>query len=349
MSKVIGNIITKAASSILKTGGCRAQSVESSLLRFAENPVSHPSFLRKSVTVQRPVFNETTEAYVDLIKNNRQELQCMTRRYYSKPDPSVAEEEFAEEFMLFLKKKMNMPYTPEIKIFSSETLAGGMDNLNGILYYNTRHMTRLSELPSTLMHETHHFLQQKEIFSIMSIEEFSRLKARKDMLELIRENPAKYKSLSAKQIALAEQTEACMRAREYKAAGWEDVMQHYPKITDPTSASYKRAKELLDADLNYSGSGSRYFSNLQEKEAFDISVRTQWEFEHSIVGEITASEKHIANEIYSTLTSETFSEVPRAQELVQAINVTPQNLIDVIRQASSRGISNPDNIIELIF
>ena len=344
MGNAIGRIILNGVSKLSKTGSA-TKAEQAAILHFAESPISHISIPKGSMAASGSGLNETTQAYIDIIKNNRAELQCMSRRYLS--NPAATEEQFAEEFMTFLKNKTKMPYTPEVQVFSSETLAGGMDNVNGILYYNTRGMTRLSELPSTLMHETHHFLQQKEIFSIMSIEEFSKLKAQSDVMQLARENPLRYKNPSEMMKDISTQTEYYIKS--YKEAGWEEVMECYPKITNPNSPAYKRAQQLLEADLNYSGSGSRYFGNLQEKEAFDISVRTQWEFDHSVLNEITANEKYIANNIYSTLTSETFAELPRAQELVESINVTPHNLIEVIREAASRGISDPDVIIQMIF
>lgn len=104
MRNTIGRIILKGVTKLPKSGSA-AKAEQAAILRFAESPISHISIPKGSMAAPRPAFNETTQAYVDLIKNNRQELQCMFRKYSSNP----TNEKFAQEFMQFLKQKRICP------------------------------------------------------------------------------------------------------------------------------------------------------------------------------------------------------------------------------------------------
>ena len=343
--RILGTIFN-GVSRVFKNSKSRIPIAKSGLLRFAESPVSHISISRRAIAAPRPSFNETTQAYVDLIKNNRQELQCMYRKYSSNP----TNEKFTQEFMQFLKQKIGMPYVPELRYMSSDINGGGMCNPTGILYCNVEGIKRLSELPATLMHEIHHFLQQKEIFSIISIKKYSKLIAEQHIMSEVTRNSAICKKQAEIKSDISELADDIRQAFEY--AGWKEVRKCYPKHINPKSSNYKRAQQLLDDDLrNYasqSQSCENYIKSLHEIEAYDISVRTLWEFEHSIVGGITANEKKVANEIYDILKNEKFADVPEIQVKLWSINTNPYSLIETIRKAKSCGKTEVNDIIDFI-
>ena len=108
----------------------------------------------------RPGFDESLKAYVDIIKNNQDEIKAICNKYQR---GLINEQEFANEYAKFLSAKMNMPYYPELKQVIDARYAGGMQNNTNILYYNLSGMNRMSDLTQTITHEMHHFLQQKEI------------------------------------------------------------------------------------------------------------------------------------------------------------------------------------------
>ena len=294
----------------------------------------------------RQVFQQTLDTYTNIIKNNKVELQKLCAKYQQ---GILNEEQFANEYAKFLSDKLNMPYYPELKQIISDTIAGGMQNTTGTLYYNLSGMNRISDLMQTINHEMHHFLQQKEIFSIMSIEQFSKLRAKADIMSLLKENPNKYKTQEEIIKTIDEQTKGYIK--DFKDAGWDKILEKYPKNTNPNSPYYKHAKELLDADLNYVNGTqdvSTYMRNLLEKEAYEVSVNTQLEIEHSILNTITKEEKDVALEIYNCLNSSTFENLNEIPKFIKEYNISPYKLIETVKKAESMGLNDPHKIIQNI-
>lgn len=90
-------------------------------------------------------------------------------------------------------------------------------------------------------------------------------------------------------------------ANTYKEAGWDDVTSNYPR-NNFLSNEYIRAEKLMQADLNYDSNDLKsYYSNLQETEAHEINVRTELEFEYSILETISKEEYETANKVYSLI------------------------------------------------
>ena len=296
---------------------------------------------------QRPGFDESLKAYEDIIKNNQDEIKAICNKYQR---GLINEQEFANEYARFLSAKMNMPYYPELKQVIDARYAGGMQNSTNILYYNLSDMNRMSDLTQTITHEMHHFLQQKEIFSTISIEKFSKLKATADVKAILKENPSYYKTQQEIFEAIDRQTKSYIK--DYKDAGWEKIIEKYPKNTNPNSPYYKRAQDLLKAELNYVDGNvntSKYMSNLIEKEAYEIGTHTQIEFEHLILDNITKRERDIAIEIYDCLNSPSYSEISRAREIIEIFNTNPYNIVEIIKEAKKMGLNDAYSIIEAIF
>ena len=291
----------------------------------------------------RAGFDETMESYINIIRDNQSEISDMCAKYQR---GVYNEEEFAEVYAKFLAEKMDMPYYPELRKVVNNDYAGGMQNTTNTLYYNLSGMERISDLMGTINHEMHHFLQQKEIFSTISIEEYSALKAKADVMSILQDNPQYYKSRSEITNAIAEQTKAYIN--DFKNAGWEQVLKRYPKNTNQDSPYTIRAKELLDADLNYIDDRASYYSNLLEREAHEIGTRTQVEIEYSILHEINQEERDLALEIYDKLNFPTFNDVDEAQEILHIFEAHPYNLIEIVKEAKIMGLDNADDIIERI-
>ena len=294
----------------------------------------------------RPGFDESLESYVNIIKNNKFELRNICSKY---EQGLLNEEQFANEYAKFLANKMDMPYYPELKQIISNKVAGGMQNTTNTLYYNLSGMNRMSDLMSTINHEMHHFLQQKEIFSTISIEKFSKLKAKSDIMAILKDNPNYCKSQA--EIFQKIENQAKGYIQEYRSAGWDKIIEKYPKNTNPNSPYYKRAEKLLNSELNYVDGEtniSEYMSNLLEKEAYEIGAHTQIEIEYSVLNTISKKEKDIAIEMYDCLNSPTFRDVPGANEVLEAFNRNPYNIIEIVKEANSMGLHDPYSILQRI-
>ena len=288
----------------------------------------------------RPGFDESLDAYVNIIRNNTQEIAEICSKYQR---DIYDEEQFANAYAKFLSEKMHMPYYPELKAITSNDIAGGMQNTTNILYYNLSKMKRMSDLMQTITHEMHHFLQQKEIFSTISIEEYSAMKAKADILCIVKENPSYYKSEQEIANAIAEQTRGYIQ--NFENAGWRQVLEMYPKNTNPNSPYTIRAKALLEADMDYDND---YYSNLLEREAYEIGTKTQIEIEYSVFHTIDWQERNIILEIYDTLNSPTFKNVSEAQEVLHTFESNPYNMIEIVKEAKNRGLADANSIIENI-
>ena len=87
-------------------------------------------------------FDETPKAYVDIIKNNKTELQNMCRAYLNDEiDDSI----LASKFENFLADKMNMPAYPEIKKLQNDRADGEFDATEMTITFDTEDMGRLSK------------------------------------------------------------------------------------------------------------------------------------------------------------------------------------------------------------
>ncbi len=292
----------------------------------------------------RPGFDETLEAYINIIKDNTDEISEICIKYQN---GIYNEIQFANAYAKILAEKMDMPYYPELKELVDNKTAGGMQNTTNTLFLNISKMERMSELMSAVMHEMHHFLQQKEIFSTISIEEFSALKAKADIMGDIKEDPHYYKTQAEINNAIEEQTRGYIE--DFKNAGWEQVLRNYPKNNNPNSPYAIRSRKLLEAELEY-GNGSdnidAYFHNFLEKEAYEISVRTEIEIEYRIMHTIDLQEKNLALEIYDTLNSPTFDDVQEVQQILQSFKRNPYNIIEIVKQAKEMGLVDAYDIIE---
>ena len=293
----------------------------------------------------RPGFDESLKAYKDLIRNNAPEIREICTKYQQ---GLINEEQFANEYAKFLAEKMNMPYYPKLRQMISETTAGGFSATENIIEYNVSHMSRMSELMQTITHETHHFLQQKEIFSTVSIEKFALSKAKADIEAILKKTPGYCKSKKEKQAKILEQALAYIK--KYKDAGWEKVIENYSRNINPNSPYYKRAQQLINADLNYiSGTenAAKYMENLIEKEAYEIGTHTTLEIEH-VLNTITKEEKEIAAEIYDCLNSPSFRDVSGVEDILMTYNTNPYNIIQNVKEAKKMGLNDAYSIIEHI-
>jgi len=294
----------------------------------------------------RPGFDESLNAYVNVIKNNKKELKNLCSKYIQN---ELNEEQFVNKYAEFLSEKMNMPYYPELKKIISDTIGGGYQSTTNILYYNPSNMNRLSDLMATVNHEMHHFLQQKEIFATMSIEQFSRLKARAAIIADLPKRPNLYRTQADIEKAIERETKCYIK--DFKDAGWDKVIEKYPKNINQNSPYYKRAQELIKADLNYvdgTENVSKYMANILEKEAYEISVHTQLEIEHSIMNVLSKKEKEIALEIYDCLNSPSFAEIKEVSGLIESFNRNPYNLVEIVKEANAMGLNDPYSIIQRI-
>ena len=283
-------------------------------------------------------FDETRQAYVDMIKNNKNELRELCNEYFT--NENFTNEMFVNKYAKFLCEKMNMPLYPELKSIIDDKIAGGFCGTANTIVYNLYGIKRLSHLMATVNHEMHHFLQQKEIFATMTIEEFSVLKAKAKFVG------DHFTTAEDKAKAIAEETKVYIE--DFKSAGWEEVIRNYPKNTNPNSPYYKRAQELLKAELKYVNgevNPTEYYKNLLEKEAHEVGFFSELEIEHTILNQITQQEKETAISIYNILRHEGSS---TKIELFNRINGNPYNLIEIIREASYRGIREPYRIVELM-
>ena len=285
-------------------------------------------------------FDETTEAYVNMIRNNKVELQELCNEYLNK---QITEKELASKFENFLADKMYMPLYPEIKQQENEKADGEFDATDMTITYNTEDMGRLSKFFGTLMHEMHHFLQQKEIFCNMSIEEYASRKAFDFVAKDRITNPHKYNTREKINNEINKLTQKT--TKKYKEAGWEEVIQNYPANTNTASLGYKRAELLFDADINYDSSDlKKYYSNLQEVEAHEINVRTELEFEYSVLGAITKEEYKTANQVY-TLINENYKDYEPLINIKAQFDSDSFSLIEITKEAISMGIKKPEEIV----
>ena len=294
----------------------------------------------------RAGFDESLKAYTNIIRDNKGELQNLCSKYQQ---GMLNEEQFANKYAEFLAEKIDMPYYPELKKIISDTTAGGYQHTTNTLYYNLSGMSRMSDLMQTINHEMHHFLQQKEIFSTMSIEKFSGLKAKADIMELLRKNPNLYKTKAEIEKAIESQTKGYIK--DFKDAGWDKILEKYPKNSNPDSPYYKRAQKLIEADLNYTDGTeniSAYMSNIIEREAYEIGVYSQLEIEHSVLNTISKKEKDIALEIYNCLKDPSFAEIDGVSDILQSFNRNPYNLVEIVKEANSMGLNDPYSIIQRI-
>ena len=89
----------------------------------------------------------------------------------------------------------------------------------------------------------------------------------------------------------------------------------------------------------------KHNNNLLEKEAHEVGFFSELEIEHTILNQITQQEKETAISIYNILRHEGSS---TKIELFNRINGNPYNLIEIIREASYRGIREPYRIVKLM-
>lgn len=287
-------------------------------------------------------FDETPKAYVDIIKNNKTELQNMCRAYLNDEiDDSI----LASKFENFLADKMNMPAYPEIKKLQNDRADGEFDATEMTITFDTEDMGRLSKFFGTLMHEMHHFLQTKEILCNMSIDEYAKRKSidfvNKDKLK----NPEKYNTPEKLNNRITTHTRATAQA--YKDAGWEEVISNYPR-NNFLSNEYIRAEKLMQADLNYDSSNLKsYYSNLQETEAHEINVRTELEFEYSILETISKEEYETANKVYS-LINDNYKDYEPLLDIKASIDADSYSLVELVKEAKSMGVTKPEEIVVLL-
>lgn len=297
---------------------------------------------RGQLSAPRAGFDETPKAYVDMIKNNKTELKNMCRSYLNgEIDDSI----LASKFENFLADKMNMPAYPEIKKLQNSRADGEFDATEMTITFDTEDMGRLSKFFGTLMHEMHHFLQTKEILCNMSIDEYANRKAidfvNKDKLN----NPQKYDTPEKLNNRINSLTTATANA--YKEAGWDDVTSNYPR-NNFLSNEYIRAEKLMQADLNYDSNDLKsYYSNLQETEAHEINVRTELEFEYSILETISKEEYETANKVYS-LINENYKDYEPLLNIKASIDADSYSLVELVKEAKSMGVTKPEEIVVLL-
>ena len=63
---------------------------------------------------------------------------------------------------------------------------------------------------------------------------------------------------------------------------------------------------------------------------------------------ISKKEKDIAIEMYDCLNSPTFRDVPGANEVLEAFNRNPYNIIEIVKEANSMGLHDPYSILQRI-
>jgi len=297
---------------------------------------------RGQLSAPRAGFDETPKAYVDMIKNNKTELKNMCRSYLNgEIDDSI----LASKFENFLADKMNMPAYPEIKKLQNSRADGEFDATEMTITFDTEDMGRLSKFFGTLMHEMHHFLQTKEILCNMSIDEYANRKAidfvNKDKLN----NPQKYDTPEKLNNRINSLTTAT--ANTYKEAGWDDVTSNYPR-NNFLSNEYIRAEKLMQADLNYDSNDLKsYYSNLQETEAHEINVRTELEFEYSILETISKEEYETANKVYS-LINENYKDYEPLLNIKASIDADSYSLVELVKEAKSMEVTKPEEIVVLL-
>lgn len=297
---------------------------------------------RGQLSAPRAGFDETPKAYVDMIKNNKTELKNMCRSYLNgEIDDSI----LASKFENFLADKMNMPAYPEIKKLQNSRADGEFDATEMTITFDTEDMGRLSKFFGTLMHEMHHFLQTKEILCNMPIDEYANRKAidfvNKDKLN----NPQKYDTPEKLNNRINSLTTATANA--YKEAGWDDVTSNYPR-NNFLSNEYIRAEKLMQADLNYDSNDLKsYYSNLQETEAHEINVRTELEFEYSILETISKEEYETANKVYS-LINENYKDYEPLLNIKASIDADSYSLVELVKEAKSMGVTKPEEIVVLL-
>ena len=295
---------------------------------------------RGQLSAPRAGFDETPKAYVDMIKNNKTELKNMCRSYLNgEIDDSI----LASKFENFLADKMNMPAYPEIKKLQNSRADGEFDATEMTITFDTEDMGRLSKFFGTLMHEMHHFLQ--EILCNKSIDEYANRKAidfvNKDKLN----NPQKYDTPEKLNNRINSLTTATANA--YKEAGWDDVTSNYPR-NNFLSNEYIRAEKLMQADLNYDSNDLKsYYSNLQETEAHEINVRTELEFEYSILETISKEEYETANKVYS-LINENYKDYEPLLNIKASIDADSYSLVELVKEAKSMGVTKPEEIVVLL-
>lgn len=297
---------------------------------------------RGQLSAPRAGFDETPKAYVDMIKNNKTELKNMCRSYLNgEIDDSI----LASKFENFLADKMNMPAYPEIKKLQNSRADGEFDATEMTITFDTEDMGRLSKFFGTLMHEMHHFLQTKEILCNMPIDEYANRKAidfvNKDKLN----NPQKYDTPEKLNNRINSLTTATANA--YKEAGWDDVTSNYPR-NNFLSNEYIRAEKLMQADPNYDSNDLKsYYSNLQETEAHEINVRTELEFEYSILETISKEEYETANKVYS-LINENYKDYEPLLNIKASIDADSYSLVELVKEAKSMGVTKPEEIVVLL-
>ena len=136
-------------------------------------------------------------------------------------------------------------------------------------------------------------------------------------------------------------------AQAYKDAGWEEVISNYPR-NNFLSNEYIRAEKLMQADLNYDSSNLKsYYSNLQETEAHEINVRTELEFEYSILETISKEEYETANKVYS-LINENYKDYEPLLDIKASIDADSYSLVELVKEAKSMGETKPEEIVVLL-
>ena len=136
-------------------------------------------------------------------------------------------------------------------------------------------------------------------------------------------------------------------AQAYKDAGWEEVISNYPR-NNFLSNEYIRAEKLMQADLNYDSSNLKsYYSNLQETKAHEINVRTELEFEYSILETISKEEYETANKVYS-LINENYKDYEPLLDIKASIDADSYSLVELVKEAKSMGETKPEEIVVLL-
>lgn len=136
-------------------------------------------------------------------------------------------------------------------------------------------------------------------------------------------------------------------AQAYKDAGWEEVISNYPR-NNFLSNEYIRAEKLMQADINYDSSNLKsYYSNLQETEAHEINVRTELEFEYSILETISKEEYETANKVYS-LINDNYKDYEPLLDIKASIDADSYSLVELVKEAKSMGVTKPEEIVVLL-
>lgn len=251
------------------------EKVRAGKIRIKQNPNESEIVIPKAkLAAPRSGFGETVQDYVNLIKNNEDKILQITNEYFS---DVIDEKGLIDKFMNLLVIEMDMPIPPKVLIKEMEGLGGAFNPGEMAVKINLKNKSRVSELFATVMHETHHFLQHKEM--------------------LLTDMGRYTKRIADKNSTTSSAIEKWL----LDDVGWRDVLEQYPKNTNPKSSYSKRGIELLEADANYTMDDmNAYTMNLKEVETREIQTRVGLEVER-IIGGISEQDYQNATKVYSLL------------------------------------------------